>query len=206
MEIRDKFDNSQSRSVSSTLLEQLRLRKSDAWERFVRIYGPVIYSWCRRRGLNADDSSDVLQDALTAVMLHLSDFHRSSPNDSFKAWLAKITQNKVRDCFRRKQGKAVARGGTTAQLDLAEIPQPVEFIEENSQLGGHTTALLSQRALESIRVEFEPRTWNAFWRTTIEDQLPVHVAEDLQMSVPAVYVAKSRILRRLRQVLADLPQ
>jgi RNA polymerase sigma-70 factor (ECF subfamily) len=195
-----------SRSVSSTLLEQLRLRRPDAWERFVRLYSPVIFRWCFKGGLSAEDAADVLQDTLASVMLHLSDFERSGPRSSFTAWLATITRNKIRDYYRRKQGKAEARGGTTAHMHLAEIPTPGEFSEESICPDGRTSAILSQRALESIRAEFEPRTWNAFWRTTVEDHAPAHVAEDLGMSVAAVYMAKSRILARLRHVLSELPQ
>jgi len=60
--------------------------------------------------------------------------------------------------------------------------------------------------LETIRAEFESRTWQAFWRTTVDGRAPAHVAEDLEMSVAAVYMAKSRVLCRLRQVMGELPQ
>ncbi|MBN2579871.1 MAG: sigma-70 family RNA polymerase sigma factor, partial [Pirellulales bacterium] len=115
---------SQPGSVSSTLLDQLRLRRPEAWERFVRIYSPIIYRWCRRSDLAAEDAADVFQEVLAAVMLHLPEFRRESPRDSFSGWLAAITRNKVRDLYRRRNGKARARGGTTAQRQLGEIPQP----------------------------------------------------------------------------------
>ena len=63
---------------------------------------------------------------------------------------------------------------------------------------------LSRRGLDLVRAEFENRTWEAFWRTAVEGHAPAHVAEDLGMSVPAVYKAKSRVLRRLRQELDEL--
>ncbi len=196
----------ESSSVSSTLLDQLRCGRSEAWERFVRLYSPVVYRWCRRSGLSADDSADVLQEVLSAVMLHLSDFHRDKPQDSFNAWLAAITKNKVHDLNRRRRGKAEARGGTTAQLQLAEVPQPPELSEESIRPDADSAAWLSRRSLDLIRNEFENRTWEAFWRVTIQDQPSSRVAEDLKMTVPAVYTAKSRVLRRLRQVMRELPQ
>jgi RNA polymerase sigma-70 factor, ECF subfamily len=194
-------DASESSSVSSTLLVQLQLRRPEAWERFVKIYSPIIYRWCRRSDLLAEDAADVLQEVLTAVMHHLPEFRRDGAKDSFTGWLAAITRNKVRDLFRRRNGKAQARGGTTVQRQLAEIPDPEKSIHPDAE----SVAWLSHRVLELIRAEFETRTWEAFWRTSVEGQMPVNVAADLQMTVPAVYMAKSRVLRRLRQTLGDLP-
>ncbi len=196
----------ESHSVSSTLLDQLRSGGPEAWQRFVRLYGPVVYRWCRRSGLAAEDAADVLQDVFSAVMLHLAQFRRDRPHDSFTAWLATITRNKVRDYFRRRHGKAEAAGGSTAQRKLADLPQPDEPSEVSIAADAESAAWLSRGVLEVIRAEFEPRTWDAFWRTTVEGHAPAHVAEDLGMSVAGVYTAKSRVLRRLRQVIRELPQ
>jgi RNA polymerase sigma-70 factor (ECF subfamily) len=194
-----------SSSVSSTLLDQLRARRPEAWERFVRLYGAMIHRWCRRGGLSAEDAADVLQEVLSAVAAHLPQFRRDRPQDSFSGWLATITRNKVRDHYRRRQGRAQGRGGTTAQRQLSEIPQSSGASEESIQPDAETDAWLSRHVLEMIRQEFEARTWEAFWRTTVEGQTPAGVADDLKMSVPAVYMAKSRVLRRLRQALGELP-
>ena len=127
----DQPADGESGSVSSTLLEQLRGRRPEAWERFVRLYGGLIHRWCRRAGLTAEDAADVLQEVLAAVMLHLPDFCRDQPGASFGGWLATITRNKVRDHYRRRHGRAEARGGSTAQRLLSEIPQPPELSEES---------------------------------------------------------------------------
>ncbi len=198
--------SSESSSVSSTLLDQLRSRRPEAWQRFVRLYSPVVYRWCRRSGLAAEDAADVLQEVLSAVMLHLPDFRRDRPQHSFSGWLATITRNKVRDHFRRRHGRAEARGGSTAQHQMAEVPQPPELSEESIRPDAESAAWLSRGVLEAIRAEFEARTWQAFWRTTVDGQPPALVASDLEMSAPAVYMAKSRVLRRLRQVMGELPQ
>jgi RNA polymerase sigma-70 factor (ECF subfamily) len=153
--------------------------------------------------LAAEDAADVFQEVLLAVMLHLADFRRDGLQDSFSGWIAAITRNKVRDYYRRRQGKAEARGGSTAQRQISEIPQPTEA---RIQSDAESEAWLSRRAIDLIQAEFEPHTWDAFWRTAVDGQPPATVAEDLQMTVPAVYTAKSRVLRRLRQVMAELPQ
>jgi RNA polymerase sigma-70 factor, ECF subfamily len=200
---RDAAAPSPSSSVSSTLLDQLRSRRPEAWERFVRLYSPVIYRWCRRSGLAAEDAADVFQEVLAAVVSHLPEFHRDGPQDSFSGWLATITRNKVRDHFRRRQGRAEARGGSTAQRQMSEIAQPSE---ESIRPDAESEAWLSRHVLVTIRAEFETRTWQAFWRTTVDGQPPAYVATDLEMSVAAVYTAKSRVLRRLRQVMGELPR
>ena len=110
--------SSESSSVSSTLLDQLRSGRPEAWERLVRLYSPVIYRWCRRSGLAAEDAADVLQEVLSAVMLHLPDFHRHRPEDSFSGWLAAITRNKVRDHLppAARQGRGPGRQHGTAAV------------------------------------------------------------------------------------------
>ena len=193
-------------SVSSTLLDQLRAGRPEAWKRLAPLYSPVIYRWCRRSGLAAEDAADVVQEVLSAVMVHLPDFRRDRPQDSFSGWLATITRNKVREHYRRRHGKAEARGGSTAQRQMAEIPQPPELSEESIQPDAQSAACLSQRVLEMIRAEFEARTWEAFWRVSVGGQSPAHVASDLKISVAAVYKAKSRVLGRFRQVLSELPE
>jgi RNA polymerase sigma-70 factor (ECF subfamily) len=201
----DQASSPDSGSVSSTLLDQLRSRRPEAWERFVRLYSPLVYQWSRRSGLAAEDAADVLQDVLAAVMLALPDFRRDRPDDSFTAWLATITRNKVRDWHRRRHGMPEARGGSTAQRAMAEIPEPPEPSEATIRPDAESAAWLSRGVLAMIRSEFEGGTWDAFWRTVVEGQAPAHVAEDLKMSVAAVYMAKSRVLRRLRQVMDELP-
>jgi RNA polymerase sigma-70 factor (ECF subfamily) len=193
-------------SISSTLLDQLRARHADAWQRLVRLYGPVIYRWCRRSDLRAEDAADVVQEVLSAVMIHLPDFHRDRPQDSFQGWLATITRNKVREHFRRQQGKAQARGGSTAQQQMAGVPQPPERCEETIRPDAQSAACLSRRALELVRAEFETRTWEAFWRVSVGGQVPANVASDLGLTVAAIYKAKSRVLGRFREVLGELPE
>lgn len=196
--------SAESESLSTTLLEQVRAHQPLAWERLVRLYSPLIYRWCRRSGVPPEDAADLLQDVFTAVMLHLPGFRRESPEDSFTAWLATITRNKIRDFFRRRQRRLPARGGSSAQAALAQVAQEDATTDVTVEADAASTALLSQRVLHVIQSEFERRTWQAFEQTALENRRAADVAQDLQMSVAAVYMAKSRVLRRLREVLAEL--
>lgn len=195
---------SEADSISTTLLDQVRARVPEAWEGMVRLYSPLIYRWCRRAGVSEADAADLLQEVFAAVVLQLPKFRRTGEADSFTAWIATITRNKVRDHYRRLNRVAEARGGTTAQMAMAAIPQDPELSAASVQPDADSAALLRQQVLQRIEAEFEQRTWQAFLKTTLEGQSPAHVAEDLGMSIPAVYMAKSRILRRLRAALAEL--
>jgi RNA polymerase sigma-70 factor (ECF subfamily) len=197
-------DASEPSSISSTLLERVRARRPEAWERLVDLYGPVVYRWCRQAALRPEDAADLVQEVFAAVAAHVAEFRRDRPGDSFGAWLRTITRNRIRDHYRRRQGKPEARGGTDAQQQLAQIGEPPEPSDPSAACDDGLDAWLSRRGLELVRAEFENRTWEAFWRTTVEGHAPAHVAEDLGMSVQAVYKAKSRVLRRLRQELGEL--
>jgi RNA polymerase sigma-70 factor (ECF subfamily) len=161
----------------------------------------VVYRWCRWSGVWAGDVPDVVQDVFAAISTHIADFHRQQPGDSFTGWMRTITRSKVSDHFRKQQGHQQAQGGTDAQEAMLRIRHPPAPGADNPP--GADATILPQ-ALELVRAEFENRTWEAFRRAVIEGQLPAHVAEDLGMSVQAVYKAKSRVLRRLRGELGEL--
>jgi RNA polymerase sigma-70 factor (ECF subfamily) len=55
-----------------------------------------------------------------------------------------------------------------------------------------------------MRGDFEERTWHAFWETAVEKRQAGDVAQTLGISLGAVYMAKSRVLRRLREELDGL--
>ncbi len=190
----------QPESISSTMLERVRNMSPEAWGRLVELYGPVVYRWCRNSGLGEHDAADVVQDVFTSVAKGVGTFRRDKPSDSFKAWLATITRNRVRDMYRRKQRRPGAIGGSEINNLLANVPSPSDA--ESSQ---ELEAAVSHRMLDLVRAEFEQRTWDAFWRTTVDEQKPSDVARDLGISVFAVYQSKSRVLRRLRTRIGELP-
>lgn len=198
----DPARSADSGSISSTLLERVRSLRPEAWQRLVDLYGPLVYRWCRQSGLGPEDAADVVQEVFGAVARSVGGFRRTSPGDSFRAWLGTITRNKIRDHFRRSQGRPGAKGGTDAQQLLLELPEPTDPTSPSDR--HEVEGLLSRRALDLVRAEFENRTWEAFWRTAVDGQSAGDAAEDLGMSVLAVYKAKSRVLRRLRHELGDL--
>jgi RNA polymerase sigma-70 factor (ECF subfamily) len=189
-------------TVRSSLLERLRAGQAEAWERLTGLYGGTVYGWCRRAGVSEADAADVSQEVFAAVARHIADFRRDRPGDSFRGWLWTITRNKVRDHRRRLADQARAAGGTTAREVMNQVAEAAGPGSETAAEG--ESGDLYRRALELIRSEFEERTWRAFLMVTVEGRLPADAAAELGTTPGAVYIAKSRVLKRLREEFADL--
>jgi len=174
-----------------------RLRKPDeprAWSRFVELYTPLLFFWCRRLGLSPQDAEDLVQDVFTVLIQKLPEFTYDEQK-SFRGWLRKVVLNKWNDRQRRRQlPKASAEEADAHQLTAAENSP---FWE------GEHRQFLVRRALELMQAEFEPTTWKAFWAFVVEGKTGSQVAAELGISEGAVYVAKCRVLRRLRQELRE---
>jgi RNA polymerase sigma-70 factor (ECF subfamily) len=180
----------------------VQLHDPDAWQRLAELYGPLVYHWCRRSGLGEADASDVFQDVFVTIARAVARFDPDSSNGTFRGWLWTITQSRLRDHWRRQRGRESAVGGTDAQVQLARLPDPAGD-DSSGPSDRSETASLFHRALRMIEAEFEPRTWQAFWRAVVEQQETAQIAADLGMSCGSVRQAKSRVLRRLRRQLGD---
>ena len=190
-------------STASSLLERVRSQNSDAWVQLVTLYGPVVWGWAGRWGIPHHDRDDLVQEVFQSVSRGIAAFRKEQPNDSFRGWLWTIARNKMRDRLRRAERDIPGLGGSNARSLFEQIPE--ELSESISGLPGlDGKAALVNRALEIIRSRFERSTWEAFWRTTIDQHDPQQVATELGISVGAVYQAKSRVLRHLRQDLGGL--
>jgi RNA polymerase sigma-70 factor (ECF subfamily) len=193
-------------STSRSLLSDARLAVPAAWERLVRLYAPLVASWCRRWRVAEQDVGDVLQDVFWAVACHLDRFHNERPTDTFRGWLATITRNKARDHFRRRASEPAAAGGSEATRQLQQIRERQVVDEPLDVTDDALVDDLLNKALESIRGEFHEKTWRAFWGVAVEGRTAADVAADLEMKPGTVRVAKSRVLLRLRRELGDIPE
>lgn len=197
---------SASSATSPSLIARVRRDDPEGWQRLLKTYGPLVYHWCQRTGLNAADSSDVMQNVFLAVSKSIHKFDKTSENDSFRGWLWTITRNKVRD-FCRKQARQVAdaAGGTNAYAELAAVSEQLSDDSMSITSPREFSGLL-HRAMEMVKSEFEPRTWNAFWQSAIENEPTAEIAAHLGITANSVRQAKSRVLRRLREELGDFPE
>jgi RNA polymerase sigma-70 factor (ECF subfamily) len=190
-------------ATSLTLLDQARAGDSLAWQRLEFLYTPLVRWWCRQHGVcQPPDVEDVTQEVFATVAGKLPDFTQERVG-SFRSWLYTITRHKAGDHYRRIRTRPAAAGGSSAQERLEELP---EALSEGSTQEDPVTerAILVRRALELVRPEFQPRTWDAVWRTTVDGQAPAAVAAALGMTPGAVHTARSRVLGRLRELLTDL--
>jgi RNA polymerase sigma-70 factor (ECF subfamily) len=186
-------------STSSGLIERVKAHDPEAWKRLAFLYGPLVYRWCRDRGLRAEDCEDVVQEVFLTVAARVGHFECGRERGPFRGWLWTITRHKLGDWFRRRRKQEQAVGGSTALRDLEAVPAD-ELDATPDAAGVHE---LYHRVLDLIRSEFEDRSWQAFWQVVIEGRDPADVAAALDMTRNAVYIAKSRILHRLHEVLGD---
>jgi RNA polymerase sigma-70 factor (ECF subfamily) len=184
------------------LLKRVQASDPAAWQVFAQVYGPVVYSWVRQSGLQEADASDVVQETFRTLVTRIGTFRKANPGDSLRGGLWTITRNKIRDHFRHQAGRAQTVGGTDHRLLLEAIPDAPP--DESSRTGPSASEnYLHHHLLQTLQAEFEPRTWQAFWDVAVQGRRPADVANDLQMSIGAVYMAKSRVLKRLRQEMND---
>jgi RNA polymerase sigma-70 factor (ECF subfamily) len=193
-----------STSTSPSLLDRVRQRDGDAWSRLARLYTPLVYRWARQSGLQANDAADIAQEVFLAVASHIEGFDHDRDGATFRGWLWTITRNKVRLHFRRKAGRPDARGGTDAHRFLHDQAEPVDAPADggDSEPGGFDAQRsLVHRALELVRQDFQPQTWQAFLRFAMAGQSAVEIAAELGMTPAAVRQAKYRVLSRLHDEL-----
>ena len=162
------------------------------------LYGPLIYFWCRKSKLLPEDSADIVQEVFRSVLLHVAEFDRSGKRGAFRAWLWTITRNKVRNHIKTNAIKPAAAGGSDTLQLFASQP---EFCENSSGVGSASGDGSTFRVLNRIRSEVKKTTWDAFWRSTTDGVDPAIVAAELEISIHSVWQAKSRVLRRARQLL-----
>ncbi len=193
--------NGSGQETPLSLLERARANDADAWRRLVELYRPLVLFWCARARVDPTDAEDVAQGVLVAAAAGLEHFHHDRPGDTFRGWLRAITRNQVLLHVRRNRGQPQAVGGSDAWQILQAVadPLPVDDVDDQAEV-----SQLYRRAVEQVRGEFEERTWQAFWLTTIEGRLPAALVDILGMTPAAIRQAKSRVLRRLKQEMGEL--
>lgn len=191
--------------TSLTLLHRLKDEDSEAWQDLVHLYSPLILYWCQREGVPRSQCEDMLQDVFRTVVANISRFRKEKSTDTFRGWLRTITRSRIVDSHRRAGSEPKAAGGTEAHTRLHQLPDTeIESDVELPQNESQAERELFMRAIEMIRQGFEENTWQAFWRVVVDGRTAQEVAEELQMRPGTVRVAKSRVLKRLREQMGDI--
>lgn len=190
-----------SDDTSSNLIRLVKQMDQPAWHRLVDLYGPLVFSWCRRRGLDEEEASEATQQVFASVVKSIGRFQHGRPGETFRGWLRVITRNEVAMFFRhREQGREQQVDGLT----LEAVAQ-ADADESSAEIASELRELFL-RAFRIIECEFEETTRRAFWMLVI-DQCPIEVVtEALGLTAGAVRQAKYRVLKRLRDEFGDALQ
>ncbi len=186
-----------------SLLVRLRdHRDNQAWGEFVELYAPLIYAYVRKRGLQDADAADLTQNCLRQVAAHVGRLDYDPRRGSFRAWLFTIVRNQCRN-FQQQPRRLHQGSGDPNVQRLLEL-QPASEPEDKAQWEHEYRLRLLAWAAEQVRPQVQETTWQAFWQTTVEGKSGKEVAQTLGLTTAAVYLAKGRVVARLRAVIRDV--
>jgi RNA polymerase sigma factor (sigma-70 family) len=187
----------------ASLLEKARNpRDGAAWERFVALYTPLLRHWLSNHGLQPNDIDDLVQQVLAVVAARLPEFRYDPEQGRFRGWLRVIVAHCLRNHTRRQQATPTATGDSAFQARLEQLEDERSNLSREWDLAHDRHVLLG--LFQAIEPEFTPATIEAFRRTVLEGETTAAVAAALGMSTNAVFVAKSKVMKRLRQQMAGL--
>lgn len=173
-----------------------------AWSEFAAIYEPLVYSLARARGLQDADARDLCQEVFRAVADAIVRWDPDPARGTFRGWLFRIARNMTINFLIQQRRNARGSGDTAMTALLAEQPAPDG--EDSALFDLEYKRRAFRWAAEGVRGEFAPSTWQAFWRTAVEGAPVAEVAAELGISAGAVYIARSRVLARLRERVQNL--
>jgi len=189
--------------TSLSLLDHLRRSpQSEAWNRLVALYAPLLRAWLRRYDVQASDADDLLQEVLLAVSKDLGTFEHRGQSGAFRSWLRSILINRLRNFWRSRDRGPQARGDSDIHHRLEQLEDPASELSRiwNREHDQH----VARQLLALAQPHFAANTWQAFRRVVLDGARADAVAAELDTSLNAVFIAKSRVLSRLRQEAAGL--
>jgi len=175
----------------------LRLRNFhdiSAWKTFSEVYGRLVYRYCRRRGLQEADAVDVMQDVLVQVSRSMPRFDYQPQRGTFRGWLATVTHNKLKRFWKR----------TVVTCELTGVDAHTTNTTSDTAWDDEYYSMLLAAAVERTKPRFDPLTWQAFELVWFEQLDAAEAADRLNVPIERVYVAKSRVLKRLQQAVTEL--
>jgi RNA polymerase sigma-70 factor (ECF subfamily) len=180
-----------------SLLVRAQTGEENAWKDLTELYRPLIISWLQRQNVPAHDLEDLSQEVLLKVVKHLPSFEHSNRRGAFRSWLRTIVFGRTADYWRAMSADTLASGGSGVTAALAQLVDPDSDL--NRQWDEQHDRYVFNRLLDLVAEEFEPTTLRAFRRLALDGASGAEAAEELGLSVAAVYAARSRVVRRIRQ-------
>jgi RNA polymerase sigma-70 factor (ECF subfamily) len=174
---------------------------AEAWRQFVELYAPLVYGLARKRGLQDADAADVTQEVFRLVSDGVKRLEYDPRRGTFRSWLHAVTRNCLHDFLERRARRCQGTGDSGTQVLLEA--QPDRGPDEDLWEGEYRQQVFSW-AVGQVRPLFKESTWQAFWQLAVEGKSGEETAQALGMTVGAVYVAKNRVLARLRERIIEL--
>src|SRR5438067_668051 len=173
-----------------------------AWAQFVDVYAPLVYGFARKHGLQDADAADLTQDVLRRVSQAAGRLEYDPERGSFRGWLFTVVRNALRTFLDRQARQCRGTGDTDAHNVLQAQPAPAD--EPSGEWEREYEQSLFAWAARQVRGEVAEATWQAFWQTGVEHKAAKDVARQLGMTVAAVYMAKSRVTARLKELVRQV--
>jgi RNA polymerase sigma-70 factor (ECF subfamily) len=174
-----------------------------AWHEFVELYEPLIYGIGRRHGLQRADAADLVQEVLVAVANSIQKFQPDSQRGQFRSWLFRVARNQSLLQLRKLKHHVAGTGDSDVSHMLsnhaANDPAETEF---NAAFRRRAFRWAARRVRENVK----PTTWDAFSRTAISGESVKQVAREMNIEVGAVYLARSRVMARLRREVENVSE
>ena len=191
--------SSDPRTRPSLLVRLRDARDEEAWAEFTAVYEPVIYRMTRRRGMQDADAREVVQEVLMSVVAAIDRFDTEAAG-TFRGWLSRVTRNATIDRFRQLAARheTIDASGVLRKLDDAASRE--EVVDEFEQ---HRRQQLFRWAASQVRLRTGEVNWMAFWKTAVDGRPAKEVARELGINEGSVYVARCRILKRIRELVHE---
>jgi RNA polymerase sigma-70 factor (ECF subfamily) len=188
-----------------SLLLRLRDHRDDqAWGEFVDLYAPLVYAYARRHGLQDADAADLTQTCLRQVAAHVGSLEYDPRRGTFRGWLFTIVRNRLGDF--RDQPRRLYQGSGDSRVQRLLEDQAALEPEENARWERDYRLRLLAWAADRVRPQVQETTWQAFWQTAVEGKGGAEVARALGLTAAAVYLAKSRVMARLRAAVREVQE
>lgn len=172
----------------------------EAWYQFAELYQPVIYRLARGRGFQDADAQDLAQQVLISVARAIPDWRKHSEQTLFRHWLKKVTKNAVLNALSRGAKEGVAE--TSVLVSISNQASCDSSLEK--QIDTEYRREVYRKAAAVVQEQVKESTWEAFRRSTILGESPEVVSKSIGLSIGSIYVARSRVLSKLRSAVTEI--
>lgn len=193
-----------NQSPTTRLSLLVRLRDAHdrlAWEQFVGLYAPLVYGFARKKGLQDADAADIAQDVLTSVAQQMRQWEFDPQRGSFRGWLFTIARNRLRNWLASPARRINGSGGDDHQATLQSQP---DAVPDEADWDADYARRVFHWAADQVRDQVSEQTWQAFELTAVESRPGPEVAAELGMTVGAVYLARSRVMVKLKTLVQSV--